>query len=138
MTKPICIQTEISVADVLKLMRTGETRWYICYNIAVLLESKLKAAHMATFGFFPEKMNKSGFDHYCMIHEFYDGDRFESMILQQLSVMTMKHFGTEIVNHVELSNLGWDVGTPNSREFRMELLNLAIQDDPGAVFRIEC
>jgi hypothetical protein len=135
MPNPIAIQTEIRVADVLALLNEGETRWYLCYNIARLLEPQIREllAVPASVEYF-----KSGFEHYCVIDDKFNRDAFEGGIMKQISEWTMRYYGTAVANHTEISGLGYDRGGMDSRAIRADILSRVLADDPDAVFRIEC
>lgn len=94
MYKPVTIQTEIRVADVLAFYRKHATSYFLCLNLAKMLENKLEhhpdwqkyCAAMARD--YPlssvETMRMSGFYFFDFMGIYMNHSRFEDLILDQL------------------------------------------------------
>ena len=130
------IQTEIRVADLLALYNKGETRWFLCYNIALMIRPQLEAI---TKNFFVEDGTPStGFREYAMIDDGFCSGHFERLIILQISAWTEKYYNKSVQDHTDISGLGFLQGFASSRIFRRNLLELVLLDDRDAVIKVEC
>jgi hypothetical protein len=151
MRKPVTIQTEIRVADLLMLYRRHATSYFLCFNIAKMLENKLEqhpdwekhcaAMARAYSANSVESMRMSGFYYYDFMDIYMNRPRFEELILDQLQEVINKYSpgpngDWEILSHSEINFLA-DLAHMEYRKYRESILSKWLEADPEAVLTIE-
>lgn len=131
------IQTEIRVADLLALYNKGETRWFLCHNVALMIRPQLEAI---TKDFFVDDgvTVSTGYREYCMIDDGFRPYHFENLLMHQFSAWTEKYYNTKVHDHTDISGLGFAEGFETARSFRRNLLEMVLADDRDAVLKVEC
>jgi len=151
MHTPVTIQTEIRVADLLKFYRLHATSYFLCFNIAKMLENKLEqhpdwekhrvAMECDYSASSVISMKQSGFYYYDFMDIYMNRPRFEELILDQLQDAINKYSpgpngDWEILSHSEINFLA-DIARMEKREYRESILSKWLEMDPEAVMTIE-
>jgi hypothetical protein len=148
MQKPLTIQTEIRVADLLKMYDTG-TAYFLCYNMAKMLKDQIESHRQweqhSSNQAHKELLEASGYLYYEFIEIYLERKHFESLIIEQFTAAMKKTFpsgmcGNIIANiktHYDINYVG-DLMNLGRREIREAVLNHMFATDPDAVFVVAC
>lgn len=151
MHKPVTIQTELRVADVLAFYRKHAVSHFLCLNIAKMLKNKLEqhpdwqthedAMHRDYSISSVRSMKNSGFYFYDFIGIYMNQSRYEDLILEQLQHAINKYSpgpngDWEILSHAEINFLA-NLAHMEMREYREFVMSKWLEADPDAVFVIE-
>ena len=134
---------QVPVSAVLALLKEGETSYFLCYNVAVLLVPaferdfydqwmKYKDAN------FENQDVKSGYYAFSFIQFKIKSAEFEeSMFSDNLTEWVKKHFGRPEVDTMTRLNYLADDFTMERRKFRILLLEKVLADNPDAMFHVK-
>lgn len=134
---------QVPVSAVLALLKEGETRYFLCYNVAVLLVPEFeqhfydKWAPFKEVKFEPEDM-QSGYYAFSFIQFKIKSAEFEeSMFSDNITNWMEKHFGEPKVNDISGLNYMAIKFSMEPRAFRILLLEKVLTDNPDAMFHVK-
>ena len=134
---------QVPVSSVLALLKEGETRYFLCYNVAVLLVPEFeqhfydKWAQFKEVKFEYEDM-QSGYYAYSFVQFYLNSKEFEeTMFSDNITKWVEKHFGEPKVNDINGLNYMAIKFSMEPREFRILLLEKVLSDNPDAMFHVK-
>ena len=148
------IQTEVRIADILKLLEEENTRYFICHNVAYLIRDKL--ALVPGYAEFPKRGSvygdTYGVPYFFVITDSLGMERYTPkefnmsyQIVEQLNSFHLRmsneppYPSDEVLNDGMLNQYCSRNNTPYfhwSRVARVEFIRAIVKFDPDAVLRI--
>lgn len=134
---------KVPVSAVLALLKEGNTAYFLCYNVAVLLVPALERDFYDQWteykeDNFEDQDVKSGYYAFFFIHLRLKSVVFEESIFEDnLTKWVEKYFErSEVDNMARLNYLANDLKMDN-RTFRILLLETVLADNPDAMFHVK-
>ena len=134
---------QVPVSAVLALQKEGETAFFLCYNVAVLLVPAFERHFYEQWTQYKDKNFehedvKSGYYAFRFIKFNLKSAEFEnSMFEDNLTKWVEKYFGRSEVDTLTRLNYVADDLNMNRRKFRVLLLEKVLADNPDAMFHVK-
>ena len=134
---------QVPVSAVLALLKEGETSYFLCYNVAVMLVPIFEREYYEQWtaykdNNFDNHEMKSGYYAFAFIKFILRSAEFEtSMFKDNLTNWVQQYFGTlEVDSMTRLNYLADDLNM-DRRKFRVLLLEKVLADNPDAMFHVK-
>ena len=130
---------QVPVSAVLALLKEGETFYFLCYNVAVMLLPTFERHFYEQWTKYKDKNFenhdvKSGYYAFAFIQFNLKVAEFEeSMFEDNLTKWVQQYFGTLEVDTIGLNCLAAELNM-DRRKFRVLLLEKVLADNPDAMF----
>lgn len=133
------------VRDVLALLKEGNTAYFICYNIAVLMIPIFEKDYYeqwqeykeSNFGNLQPEFIKSGFHVFSFCHHILEkGMHLEISVFRHLEDWMLRHFNEHDVCNLSYLNFIANQKCMTPRELRISLLEKVVEENPDAMFNI--
>ena len=134
---------QVPVSAVLALLKEGETSYFLCYNVAVLLVPAFERDFYVKWmrykdNNFENHDVKSGYYAFAFIQFNLKVAEFEnSMFEDNLTIWVKKYFETSDVDDMASLNYLADYLNMDRRKFRILLLEKVLADNPDAMFHVK-
>lgn len=131
---------QVPVSAVLALLKEGETSYFLCYNVAVMLLPAFEREYYEQWAAYKEnnfdnQEVKSGYYAYAFIQFNLKVAEFEeSMLEDNLTKWVEKYFERSEVD--TMNRLADDLNM-DRRKFRVLLLEKVLADNPDAMFHVK-
>lgn len=134
---------QVPVSAVLALLKEGETSYFLCYNVAVMLVPTLERHFYVKW----MRYKDNNFDNHDVESGHYafrfikfnlkKSAEFEtSMFKDNLTNWVQQYFGTLEVDTIGLNRLAAELNM-DRRKFRVLLLEKVLADNPDAMFNVK-
>jgi len=133
---------QVPVSAVLALLKEGETFYFLCYNVAVMLLPTFERHFYEQWTKYKDKNFenhdvKSGYYAFAFIQFNLKVAEFEeSMFEDNLTKWVQQYFGTLEVDTIGLNCLAAELNM-DRRKFRVLLLEKVLADNPDAMFNVK-
>ena len=133
---------QVPVSAVLALLKEGETSYFLCYNVAVMMLPIFEREYYEQWTAYKENNfdNEdvgSGYYAFRFIKFNLRSAEFEtSMFEDNLTNWVQQYFGTLEVDAIGLNCLAAELNT-DRRKFRILLLEKVLADNPDAMFNVK-
>lgn len=134
---------QVPVSAVLALLKEGETSYFLCYNVAVLLVPAFERHFYEEWtkykdDNFENEDVKSGYYAFRFIKFNLKVAEYEnSMFEDNLTIWVKKYFETSDVDSMPRLNFLADDLNMDRRKFRVLLLEKVLADNPDAMFHVK-
>jgi hypothetical protein len=133
---------QVPVSAVLALLKAGETSYFLCYNVAVMLVPTFERHFYVKWmrykdNDFDNQDVKSGYYAFAFIKFNLKVAEFEeSMFKDNLTNWVKTYFETSDVDTMTRLNYLADDLNMDRRKFRIRLLEKVLADNPDATFKV--
>ena len=130
---------QVPVSAVLALLKEGETSYFLCYNVAVMLVPAFERNFYDQWTKYKDKnFEKSGYYAFAFIQFNLKVAEFEeSMFEDNLTKWVEKYFELSEVDTMTRLNYLADDLNMDRRKFRILLLEKVLADNPDAMFHVK-
>lgn len=134
---------KVPVSAVLALLKEGETSYFLCYNVAVMLLPVFERDYYEQWTKYKDKKFehedvKSGYYAFRFIKFNLQSAEYEnSMFEDNLTIWVKKYFETSEVDTMTRLNYLADDLNMDRRKFRVLLLEKVLADNPDAMFHVK-